>query len=71
MKKTIIYSVSALIALVCAILSVVAFYRSGNGLWAIFAVLSAGLKVAAVADLIEEHQSEDFLDRFYGKGGEA
>lgn len=60
---------SALISLVCVILCVRMFLASGNGLWAIWAVLGIGAKVAFVAEAVEAHVSDEFLDRFYGKGG--
>lgn len=60
---------SAFLALVCVILCVRMFLASGNGLWAIWAVLGICAKVAFVAEAVDAHVSDEFLDRFYGKGG--
>lgn len=60
-----------LVALTCMCASAYAFLSTGNGLWAIFSVLSAGIKVAAISDVIEMSVDEEFVDRFYGKGGES
>lgn len=68
MKKIVKNAVIALISLVCVIICVKMFLWSGNGLWAIWAVLCGAVNIGAIADAIAYYASEEFLDWLW-KGG--